>query len=186
MQMSVLNEFMRMIEDRPEVQEIKKQLAYLEGQIKHSASEEEWNVFLKWEEQWAQYLVATSKAMFPLASHQGRLAHFLDAESLDGEVLPYKTIRATIPCEDECKVCEGVQISNSLALVRVPDEHHLLFCKIAALPDSQCFMVHNPSHALMQDEDHFLPLIVADMHNLTFAQFAQKYESFLTEALLDQ
>lgn len=86
--MSVLNEFMRMIEERPEVQEIKKQFAYLERQLKQSASDEEWAVFLKWEEQWAQYLVATAKAMFPFASYQGRVGHFVSEEALDGEVLP--------------------------------------------------------------------------------------------------
>ena len=184
--MSVFNEFMRMIEERPEVQAIKKQLAHLEQHIKQSVSEDEWTMFLKWEEYWAQYLVVTSKAMFPFASHQGRVAHVGGEDVLDGEALPYKAIRATIPCEDVCMICEGQQITNALAFVRVPDEHHMLFCNIEAIPDSEMFQLRRPSHELMEQGDHFLPLIAADMHNLTFAQFAQKYESLLTQALLSQ
>lgn len=58
---------LQQLDQDPDLQAIKKQLASLEAQIKPRVSEDAWLLLLKWEAEWAQYLTLCTKRIYTLA-----------------------------------------------------------------------------------------------------------------------
>ena len=69
--MDALDRFMQQMESDPELKACKERLAVLEKKLKTRVNDEEWDLLLEWEAEWANYVAICTKRLYPVAYRDG-------------------------------------------------------------------------------------------------------------------
>ena len=125
---------------------------------------------------WAQYASLISTAMYTQACQEGRAFHADWRE---------KRVKVVIKYDDGGTICDGIKISEQLALIRVENEKNLLICLLLATPDPELFLIGPSTVPLPEESDHFFFSMAKDMHEMTFVQFATQYEPVMRQMLFN-